>query len=134
MSGHNKWSTIKHRKGAQDAKKSKIFTKVIKEISVAVKMGGADTNSNPRLRSALSWAKSVNMTNTVAQKAIDKASGAGSDENYTEIMYEGYGPHQVAVIVECLSDNKNRTASSVRAIFSKKEWQFGIIQLGHVSV
>lgn len=124
MSGHSKWSTIKHRKGAQDAKRGKIFSKVIKEITVATKMGGAALDGNPRLRTALEWAKSVNMPNSNVQKAIQKGSG-NLAENYESISYEGYGPNQVAVIVECLTDNRNRTVSSIRFIFQKNQGNLG---------
>ncbi len=125
MSGHNKWSTIKHRKGAVDAKRSKVFTKVIKEITVAAKMGGEDPNSNPRLRSAISLAKSVNMPNENVNKAIKKGVGGSKNENWENLTYEGYGPNNVAVIVECLTDNKNRTISSVRGIFGKNNGNIG---------
>ncbi len=125
MSGHNKWSSIKHKKGAADAKRSKIFTKVIKEISVAAKMGGDDAAANPRLRSAIALAKSVNMPNDNISKAIKKGMGGGKGENWETIVYEGYGPHNVAVIVECLTDNKNRTISSVRTAFSKNNGNIG---------
>ncbi len=125
MSGHNKWSSIKHKKGAADAKRSKIFTKVIREITVAAKMGGEDANANPRLRSAITLAKSVNMPNDNVTKAIKKGVGGGKGENWENISYEGYGPHNVAVIVECLTDNKNRTISSVRSIFSKNNGNIG---------
>lgn len=125
MSGHNKWSSIKHKKGAADAKRSKVFTKVIREITVAAKMGGEDPNSNPRLRSAVTLAKSVNMPNDNINKAIKKGAGGGKGENWENISYEGYGPHNVAVIVECLTDNKNRTISSVRSIFSKNNGNIG---------
>ncbi len=125
MSGHNKWSSIKHKKGAADAKRSKVFTKVIREITVAAKMGGEDPNSNPRLRSAIVLAKSVNMPNDNVSKAIKKGVGGGKGENWENLSYEGYGPHNVAVIVECLTDNKNRTISSVRSIFSKNNGNIG---------
>ncbi|MBU2645682.1 YebC/PmpR family DNA-binding transcriptional regulator [bacterium] len=125
MSGHSKWSSIKHKKGAVDAKRSKVFTKVIREITVAAKMGGDDPNSNPRLRSAIVLAKSVNMPNDNINKAIKKGAGDGKGENWESISYEGYGPHNVAVIVECLTDNKNRTISSVRSIFSKNNGNIG---------
>ncbi len=125
MSGHNKWSSIKHKKGAADAKRSKVFTKVIKEITVAARLGGEDQNSNPRLRSAISLAKSVNMPNDNVQKAIKKGVGGGKGENFESIVYEGYGPNNVAVIVDCLTDNKNRTISSVRSIFSKNNGNIG---------
>jgi len=125
MSGHSKWSTIKHKKGAADAKRSKVFTKVIREITVAAKMGGEDPDSNPRLRSAIVLAKSVNMPNDNVSKAIKKGVGGGKGENWETLSYEGYGPHNVAVIVECLTDNKNRTISSVRSIFSKNNGNIG---------
>ncbi|NQU65956.1 MAG: YebC/PmpR family DNA-binding transcriptional regulator [SAR324 cluster bacterium] len=125
MSGHSKWSTIKHKKGAADAKRSKIFTKVIREISVAAKMGGEDPNSNPRLRSAIALAKSVNMPNDNVNKAIKKGIGDDKSQNWDSLSYEGYGPHNVAVIVECLTDNKNRTISSVRSIFTKNNGNIG---------
>jgi len=118
MSGHNKWSSIKHRKGAQDAKRGKIFTKIIKEISVAAKLGGADPAANPRLRTAIDKAKAENMPKDNMERAIKKALG-GDAENYDEVRYEGYGPGGVAVIVEALTDNRNRTASDVRATFTK---------------
>ena len=125
MSGHSKWSTIKHKKGAADAKRSKVFTKVIREITVAAKMGGEDPNSNPRLRSAVVLAKSVNMPNDNINKAIKKGVGGDKSQNWENLNYEGYGPHNVAVIVECLTDNKNRTISSVRSIFSKNNGNIG---------
>ena len=125
MSGHNKWSSIKHKKGAADAKRSKVFTKVIKEITVAAKMGGEDPNANPRLRAAIGLAKSVNMPNDSITKAIKKGIGGDKSENWENITYEGYGPNNVAVIVECLTDNKNRTISSVRGIFSKNNGNIG---------
>ncbi len=125
MAGHNKWSSIKHKKGAADAKRSKVFTKVIKEITVAARLGGGDPNANPRLRSAIALAKSVNMPNDNVTKAIKKGVGGDKSESWETIVYEGYGPHNVAVIVECLTDNKNRTISSVRAAFSKNNGNIG---------
>lgn len=125
MSGHNKWSTIKHKKGAADAKRSKVFTKVIKEITVASRMGGDDADANPRLRSAITLAKSVNMPNDNIAKAIKKGVGGDKSEAWETIVYEGYGPNNVAVIVECLTDNKNRTISSVRGIFGKNNGNIG---------
>ena len=125
MSGHSKWSTIKHKKGAADAKRSKVFTKVIKEITVASRMGGEDPDANPRLRSAIALAKSVNMPNDNVSKAIKKGTGGGKGESWETIVYEGYGPNNVAVIVECLTDNKNRTISSVRGIFGKNNGNIG---------
>ncbi len=118
MSGHSKWSTIKRKKGALDAKRSKIFTKIIKEISVAVREGGPDPSGNPRLRLGIQSAKAANMPKENIERAIKK--GAGTDgAHYTEITYEGYASHGVAVYVECLTDNLNRTVASVRSAFSK---------------
>lgn len=118
MAGHSKWANIKHRKGAQDAKRGKIFTRIIKEISIAVKEGGADPDANPRLRLAIANAKNNNMPKDNIERAIKKASGADAD-NYFEATFEGYAPHGVAVYVECTTDNNNRTVSNVRAAFSK---------------
>ena len=117
MSGHNKWSTIKRKKGAADAKRSKAFSRISKEITIAVKEGGQDPDSNPRLRVAIQNAKGVNMPKDNVSRAINKAE---SDEaNFQEINFEGYGPHGIAIFVECLTDNNNRTVSSVRSIFNK---------------
>ena len=118
MAGHSKWANIKRRKGAQDAKRGKIFTKIIKEITVAAKEGGADPDGNPRLRLAIQNAKGANMPKDTIERAIKKGSGADA-ANYIETTYEGYGPHGVAVFVECTTDNLNRTVSDVRAAFSK---------------
>lgn len=118
MSGHSKWSTIKRKKGAADARRGKIFTKVIKEITIAAKEGGADPELNPRLRLAIQNAKGANMPKDNIERAIKKASGSDA-ESYTESTYEGYGPCSVAVFIECLTDNSNRTVSSVRAAFNK---------------
>jgi YebC/PmpR family DNA-binding regulatory protein len=118
MSGHSKWSTIKRKKGALDAKRGKIFTKIIKEISIAVKEGGPDADKNPRLRLAIQNAKGANMPKDNIERAIKKNSGADAD-NYIETTYEGYGPHGVAIFVECTTDNLNRTVQNVRAIFNK---------------
>lgn len=126
MSGHSKWSTIKHKKGAADAKRSKIFTKVTKEIIVAAKMGGGDPSSNPRLRGAMTQARSVNMPTDKVKNAIKKGTGeSGDGNNYENILYEGYGPHNTAVIVECLTDNRNRTISSIRFTFNKNNGNIG---------
>ena len=119
MSGHSKWSTIKHKKGAADKKRAKIFTKLIKEITVAARMGGGDPAANPRLRHALSEANSQNMPKDTAERAIKKGTGDLEGVNYEEIIYEGYGPGGVAVLVECLTDNRNRTIAEVRNIFGK---------------
>lgn len=119
MSGHSKWSTIKHKKGAADKKRGKIFTKLIKEITVAARMGGGDPAANPRLRHALSEANSQNMPKDTAERAVKKGTGDLEGVNYEEIIYEGYGPGGVAVLVECLTDNRNRTIAEVRSIFGK---------------
>jgi len=119
MSGHSKWSTIKHKKGAADAKRGKIFTKLIKEITVAARMGGGDPESNPRLRSALISARTQNMPRDTFERAIKKGTGELEGVNYEEILYEGYGPGGVAVLVECLTDNRNRTIAEVRQAFNK---------------
>jgi YebC/PmpR family DNA-binding regulatory protein len=118
MSGHSKWSTIKRKKGAIDAKRGKLFTKLIKEISIAAKEGGGDPIGNPRLRLAIANAKGNNMPKDNIERAIKKATGSDADQ-YTESTYEGYASNGVAVFVECLTDNTNRTVSSVRAAFSK---------------
>ena len=119
MSGHSKWSTIKHRKAAQDAKRGKIFTKLIKELTVAARMGGSDLDSNPRLRTAVAAAKAQSMPKDNIERAIKKGAGEMDGVSYEEILYEGYGPHNVALIVEALTDNRNRTIASVRHAFSK---------------
>lgn len=119
MSGHNKWSTIKHAKEKNDLQNAKVFTKIGREIAVAVKLGGADPNSNPKLKNLISKAKSANMPNDNIQRVIKKASGELGAVNYDEIVYEGYGPAGSALIVSCLTDNKNRTASDVRHAFDK---------------
>ncbi|NOX35570.1 MAG: YebC/PmpR family DNA-binding transcriptional regulator [Deltaproteobacteria bacterium] len=119
MSGHSKWSTIKHKKGATDAKRGKLFTKLIKEITVAARMGGGDPDSNPRLRHALNSARSQNMPKDTSDRAIKKGTGELEGVNYEEILYEGYGPGGVAVLVECLTDNRNRTIAEVRHAFGK---------------
>ncbi|MBQ4420262.1 MAG: YebC/PmpR family DNA-binding transcriptional regulator [Synergistales bacterium] len=118
MSGHNKWSTIKRKKGALDAKRSKIFSKIIKDITVAVKEGGPDPEANARLRLAVQNAKGANMPKDTLQRAITKASDKGTAA-LQEITFEGYAPHGIAVFVECLTDNNNRTVASVRSIFNK---------------
>ena len=118
MAGHSKWANIQHRKGRQDAVRSKLFSKLAKEITVAARMGDPDPDKNPRLRLAVKEAKSVSVPKDVIERAINKAVG-GDAENYDEIRYEGYGPEGVALIVEAMTDNRNRTASSVRSIFAK---------------
>ncbi|MEM9960536.1 MAG: YebC/PmpR family DNA-binding transcriptional regulator [Pseudomonadota bacterium] len=118
MAGHSKWANIQHRKGRQDAARSKLFSKLAKEITVAAKMGDPDPDKNPRLRLAVKEAKSNSVPKDVIDRAIKKSQG-GDAENYDEIRYEGYGPGGVAMIVEALTDNRNRTASNVRSTFSK---------------
>ncbi len=118
MAGHSKWANIQHRKGRQDAVRSKLFSKLAKEITVAAKMGDPDPDKNPRLRLAVKEAKKVSVPKDVIERAIKKST-AGEGDNYDEIRYEGYGPAGVAVIVEAMTDNRNRTASSVRSIFTK---------------
>ncbi len=125
MAGHSKWANIKHRKAAQDAKRGKIFTKLIREIVVAAKMGGADPDSNPRLRDAVSKALGQNMKRDTVDNAIKRGAGAGEGENYDEIRYEGYGPAGVAVMVDCLTDNRNRTVAEVRHAFTKAGGNLG---------
>ncbi len=125
MAGHSQFKNIMHRKGAQDAKRAKQFAKVIREITVAAREGMPDPAMNPRLRAAISAAREVNMPKDTVERAIKKASGAGGGEDYTEVRYEGYGPAGVAVIVEGLTDNRNRTASDVRAAFSKHGGSLG---------
>ena len=125
MSGHSKWSSIKHKKGATDAKRGKIFTKLIKEITVAARMGGGDDSANPRLRSAILSAKSENMPKDNIERAIKKGIGELEGVNYEESIYEGYGPGGAAVLVESLTDNKNRTVADVRAIFGKNGGSLG---------
>ena len=125
MSGHSKWSTIKHKKAASDAKRGKIFTKLIKEITVAARMGGGDMNANPRLRSAVQAAKGENMPKDNIDRAIKKGTGELEGVNYEESIYEGYGPGGAAVLVDSLTDNKNRTVSDIRFIFGKNGGSLG---------
>jgi YebC/PmpR family DNA-binding regulatory protein len=124
MAGHSKWANIQHRKGRQDKLRSKLFSKLAKEITVAAKMGDPDPDKNPRLRLAVKEAKSQSVPKDVIERAIKKSQG-GDAENYDEIRYEGYGPNGVAVIVETMTDNKNRTASTVRSTFSKNGGNLG---------
>jgi YebC/PmpR family DNA-binding regulatory protein len=119
MAGHSKWANIKHRKGAQDAKRAKMFTRITKEIQVAVKEGGPDPETNPRLRLAVQNARSVNMPKDNINRAIAKAAEVGG-ESFQEITFEGYGPGGVAVFLECMTDNNNRTVGAVRSIFNKR--------------
>ncbi|GBQ15452.1 YebC/PmpR family DNA-binding transcriptional regulator [Swaminathania salitolerans] len=125
MAGHSQFKNIMHRKGAQDAKRAKQFAKILREITVAARSGLPDPASNPRLRAAMIAAREANMPKDNVERAIKKASGAGGGEDYVEVRYEGYGPAGVAVIVEGLTDNRNRTASEVRAAFSKHGGSMG---------
>ncbi|MBM4207017.1 MAG: YebC/PmpR family DNA-binding transcriptional regulator [Gammaproteobacteria bacterium] len=125
MAGHSKWANIKHRKAGQDAKRGKIFTKLLREITVAVKSAGADAASNPALRTAIDKALGNNMKRDTIDNAIKKASGAIGAENYENVRYEGYGPGGTAVIVDCLTDNRNRTVGEVRHAFIKAGGNLG---------
>ena len=125
MSGHSKWSTIKRKKGANDAKRGKIFTKLIREITIAAREGGGDPDGNPRLRLAVQNAKGQNLPKDNIERAINKASGSEA-ANYEELTYEGYAPHGVAVFLECATDNQNRTVQSVRSLFSKYGGSLGV--------
>jgi len=124
MAGHNKWSKVKHRKGAADAKRSKIWTKIIREITISSRLGGEDPASNPRLRKAVDDARSANMPKDNIIRAISKGSG-GEGDNLEEVVYEGYGPNGVALVVECMTDNRNRTLSDVRTVIQKKGGNLG---------
>jgi YebC/PmpR family DNA-binding regulatory protein len=125
MSGHSKWSTIKHKKGAADAKRGKIFTKIIKEIMVAARMGGGVADANPRLRAAILAAKAENMPKENIERAIKKGTGELEGVSYEEINYEGYGPGGVAVLVDVMTDNRNRAASDIRHVFSRNGGNLG---------
>jgi len=125
MSGHNKWSTTKHKKGKEDARRGKIFTKLARYIIVAVKEGGADPEYNPALKTAIEKAKAENMPNDNIERALKKGAGDGDSSNYETIIYEGYGPEGIAVVVECLTDNRNRTAADVRHAFDKHGGNLG---------
>ena len=124
MSGHSKWASIKHSKGKADKQRSKVFSKLSKEISVAAKLGDKDPSMNPRLRSAIQAARSANMPKDNIERAIDKSS-ASNDNNFENLRYEGFGPDKIAVIIEALTDNKNRTASNIRTIFQKSGGNLG---------
>ena len=125
MAGHSKWANIKHRKAAQDAKRGKVFTKVIRELVVAAKAGGPNPEDNPRLRAAVDKALGSNMKRDTVDKAIARGAGAGEGDNYDEITYEGYATGGVAVLVECMTDNRNRTVGDVRHGFSKRGGNLG---------
>jgi YebC/PmpR family DNA-binding regulatory protein len=125
MSGHSKWASIKHKKGAIDAKRGKIFTRLIKEISVAARMGGGDANGNPRLRQAVLAAKAENMPKDNIERAIKKGTGELEGVSYEEVSYEAYGPGGVAVLMDCLTDNKNRTVADLKYIFDRHGGNIG---------
>jgi YebC/PmpR family DNA-binding regulatory protein len=126
MAGHSKWANIKHRKGAQDARRGKLFTRLAREVTVAAREGGGDPDSNPRLRSAISAARAANMPNDRIDRALKKGTGElDGGAAYEEVVYEGYGPGGVAVFVSCLTDNRNRTVSEVRHLFSKHGGKLG---------
>ena len=125
MSGHNKWSTIKHRKGAQDAKRSKVFTKIIKEITVAARTGGGDASGNPRLRRALDLARAANMPSDNIDRAIKKGTGELEGVIYEELVYEGVGPSGTLLVLNVVTDNRNRTAAEIRKVFDKHHGQLG---------
>ena len=119
MAGHSKWANIKHKKGRADAKRAKFWTKTLREVQVAARLGGGDPDSNPRLRQAVVLAKSQNVPKDTLQRAIDRGAGNLEGQDYVELVYEGYAPHGVALFVEVLTDNRNRTAANVRALFNK---------------
>lgn len=125
MSGHSKWATIRHKKGAQDAKRGKIFSKIIKEITIAARLGGGEIESNPRLRTAITKAKGANMPKDNIDRAIKKGTGELGGADYVELSYEGYGPGGVAILIDALTDNKNRTAADVRSILAKNGGNLG---------
>ncbi len=125
MAGHSKWANIKHKKAANDKKRGKLWSKLIREVTVAARAGGGDINANPRLRLAVDKARSANMPNDTLERAIKRGAGGEDDANYDEIRYEGYGPGGVAIIVDCMTDNRNRTASEVRHAFTKHGGNLG---------
>ncbi|MBQ0719309.1 MAG: YebC/PmpR family DNA-binding transcriptional regulator [Gammaproteobacteria bacterium] len=125
MAGHSKWANIKHRKAAQDAKRGKVFTKLIRELVVAAKAGGPSPDDNPRLRAAIDKALGANMKKDTVDKAVARGAGTGEGENYEEVTYEGYGHGGIAVLVECLTDNRNRTVGDVRHAFTKRSGNLG---------
>ena len=125
MAGHSKWANIKHRKAAQDAKRGKVFTKLIRELVVAAKAGGPNPDDNPRLRAAVDKSLGANMKKDTVDKAIARGAGTGEGENYEEVTYEGYGHGGIAVLVECLTDNRNRTVGDVRHAFTKRSGNLG---------
>lgn len=127
MSGHSKWHSIKHKKAAQDAKRGKIFTRIIRELTIAAKLGGGDPEANPRLRTAIAAAKDVNMPMKNIENAIKRGTGEIEGASYEEVVYEGYGPGGVAILVEATTDNRNRTTAEIRHLFSKYNGSLGAV-------
>ncbi len=125
MAGHSKWANIKHRKAAQDARRGKIFTKIIRELTVAARQGGGNPDDNPRLRGVIDKALTANMKKDTIERAIERGAGGGDDSNYEELTYEGYGPGGVAIFVEVMTDNRNRTVAEVRHAFNKMGGNLG---------
>ena len=125
MAGHSKWANIKHRKAAQDAKRGKIFTKIIRELSVAARQGGGNPDDNPRLRAVIDKALTANMKKDTIERAVERGAGGADDSNYEELTYEGYGPGGVAVFIEAMTDNKNRTVAEIRHAFNKMGGNLG---------
>ncbi|MAK68287.1 YebC/PmpR family DNA-binding transcriptional regulator [Methylophaga sp.] len=125
MAGHSKWANIQHRKGAQDAKRGKLFTRLIREITVAARMGGSDPATNPRLRAAIDKALGSNITKDVIERASKRGAGELEGAAYEEVRYEGYGPNGIAIMVDCMTDNRNRTVAEVRHVFSKRGGNMG---------
>jgi len=125
MSGHSKWSTIKHKKAAKDARRGRMFTKLIKDLSIAARAGGSDLNANPRLRTALAAAKAASMPGDTIERAIKKGAGELAGVSYEEVVYEGHGPGGVAILLQVVTDNKNRTVSEIRHFFSKHGGSLG---------
>ncbi len=125
MAGHSKWANIKHRKAAQDAKRGKIFTKIIRELTVAARQGGGNPDDNPRLRAVIDKALTANMKKDTVERAVERGAGGGDDDNYEELTYEGYGPGGVAIFVEVMTDNKNRSVAEIRHAFNKMGGNLG---------
>lgn len=125
MAGHSKWANIKHRKAAQDAKRGKIFTKIIRELTVAARQGGGNPEDNPRLRAVIDKALTANMKKDTIERAVERGAGGGDDDNYEELTYEGYGPGGVAIFVEVMTDNKNRSVAEIRHAFNKMGGNLG---------
>ncbi|MEQ9546579.1 MAG: YebC/PmpR family DNA-binding transcriptional regulator [Marinobacter sp.] len=125
MAGHSKWANIKHRKAAQDAKRGKIFTKIIRELTVAARQGGGNPDDNPRLRAVIDKALTANMKKDTIERAVERGAGGGDDNNYEELTYEGYGPGGVAIFIEAMTDNRNRTVAEIRHAFNKMGGNLG---------